>query len=167
MITVLLYRKTEQVYIIPVTQLMLFVRTAEIQMITQYQKMMKDTYKKDIAREGNKMTKSARFTAYNKYGGRCAYCGREINFKDMQVDHIDPKRRYFDPKVADSPINLNPSCRRCNHYKRAHNLEMFRHMLKTLHDRVRDIYICKVAEDYGIIKIEPWDGKFYFEKGEN
>jgi hypothetical protein len=37
-------------------------------------------------------------------------------------------------------------------------------MLKTLHDRIRQIYICKVAEDYGIIKIEEWKGKFYFEK---
>jgi len=37
-------------------------------------------------------------------------------------------------------------------------------MLKTLHKRVMDIYICKVAEDYGIIKVEPWDGKFYFER---
>jgi hypothetical protein len=29
---------------------------------------------------------------------------------------------------------------------------------------VRDIYICKVAEDYGIMEIKEWDGKFYFEK---
>lgn len=33
-------------------------------------------------------------------------------------------------------------------------------------EKVRDIYINKVAEDYGIIKIKPWDGKFYFERGE-
>jgi hypothetical protein len=39
-------------------------------------------------------------------------------------------------------------------------------MLKTLHNRVRDIYICKVAEDYGIIEVKEWGGKFYFEKGE-
>jgi 5-methylcytosine-specific restriction endonuclease McrA len=112
------------------------------------------------------MTKTERHTLYSKYGGRCAYCGRAIEYKDMQVDHIIPRRQYSDSKAADRPVNLNPSCRRCNHYKRAHNLEMFRLMLKTLHNRVWDIYICKVAEDYGIIKIESWDGKFYFEKGE-
>lgn len=36
-------------------------------------------------------------------------------------------------------------------------------MMTTLHERVRDIYICKVAERYGVICVVPWDGKFYFE----
>ena len=27
---------------------------------------------------------------YNKFDGRCAYCGQPIEFKDMQVDHIKP-----------------------------------------------------------------------------
>jgi len=111
------------------------------------------------------MTKAERLQVYNKYGGHCAYCGKAIEFKDMQVDHIEPKRMYYAyPEGADRIENLNPSCRRCNHYKRAHDLEVFRIILKTLHKRVQEQYICKVAEDYGIIKIEPWDGKFYFEK---
>jgi hypothetical protein len=78
----------------------------------------------------------------------------------MQVDHIEPQRIGG----ADDVDNENPSCRRCNHYKRAHSLETFRGMLKTLHERTQKIYICKVAEDYGIIKVTPWDGKFYFER---
>lgn len=110
------------------------------------------------------MTKAERFQVYNKYGGHCAYCGKKIEYKDMQVDHIDPQRLYADKAIADRYENLNPSCRRCNHYKRAHSLETFREMLRTLHKRMRDIYINKVAEDYGIIKIEPWDGVFYFER---
>lgn len=36
------------------------------------------------------MTKAERFQVYNKYGGHCAYCGKKIGYKDMQVDHIDP-----------------------------------------------------------------------------
>lgn len=36
--------------------------------------------------------------------------------------------------------------------------------MKTIHKRILSEYICKVAADYGIIKIEPWDGLFYFEK---
>lgn len=103
------------------------------------------------------MTKQVRQQVYNKYGGRCAYCGKEIEFKDMQVDHIFPQRM--------GGTEFNPSCRRCNHYKRVHSLEMFREMMKTLHDRIRQIYICKVAEDYGIIKVKEWDGLFFFEKG--
>jgi len=99
---------------------------------------------------------------YNKYGGRCAYCGKPIQYKDMQADHIEPQRLYVDKKVADRIENLNPSCRRCNHYKRAEPLEIFRKMLKTLHQRTQKIYINKVAEDYGIIKVEP----LYKERGE-
>lgn len=112
------------------------------------------------------MTKTKRMQVYNKYGGRCAYCGKEIEYKDMQVDHIMPQHMCIGihaPKLNDID-NLNPACRRCNHYKRGESLEHYRHALKTLHNRVRDIYICKVAEDYGVIKVKPWDGKFYFEK---
>lgn len=115
------------------------------------------------------MTKVKRRQVYDKYGGHCAYCGKAIELKDMQVDHIIPQRAYsfIDKETADRIENLNPSCRRCNHYKRARSVERFRELLLTLHSRVRDIYIGKVAEDYGIIKVEPWDGIFYFEKAGN
>ena len=33
-----------------------------------------------------------RLKIYNKYGGHCAYCGREIEYKQMQVDHHFPQR---------------------------------------------------------------------------
>ena len=110
------------------------------------------------------MTKVERLQVYNKYGGHCAYCGREMEYKDMQVDHIEPQRIYTDKKIADRIENLNPSCRRCNHYKRARSIERYRELILKLHTKMRDIYLCKVAENYGIINIEPWDGKFYFEK---
>jgi hypothetical protein len=86
----------------------------------------------------------------------------------MQVDHIIPQINGWNRnEYTESIKNKNPSCRRCNHYKRAHSLEMFREMLLTLHKRIRDIYICKVAEDYGIIQVQEWDGVFWFEKGED
>lgn len=113
------------------------------------------------------MNKKDRQAVYEKYSGHCAYCGEKIEYKDMQVDHIDPQRFYADKRKADRKENLNPSCRRCNHYKRAWDLEKFRTLIKTLHERIRDIYICKVAENYGIITVREWDGKFYFEKGKS
>ncbi len=106
------------------------------------------------------MNKQIKLDVYNMYDGHCAYCGKNIDFKDMQVDHIKPKRMGG----MDDIKNFNPACRQCNHYKRAGSLVYFRSLLITLHNRVRDIYICKVAEDYRIIKVEPWDGTFYFEK---
>jgi 5-methylcytosine-specific restriction endonuclease McrA len=117
------------------------------------------------------VTKGNRVIVYNKFKGRCAYCGKPIGIKDMQVDHLVPQRGWYF-NVDNTPIreeidninNLMPSCRRCNHYKRANRLETFRVMIKTLHERIRKVYINNVGEDYGIIGVKPWDGKFYFEK---
>ena len=110
------------------------------------------------------MKKQTRLEVYQKYNGHCAYCGKEIEYKNMQVDHIVPKRLHSNYHDIDNIKNLNPSCRRCNHYKRATTLERFRVLMQTMHLRIRDNYICKVAEDYGIIQVKEWDGTFYFER---
>ena len=36
--------------------------------------------------------KSDRIKAYEKYNGHCAYCGKEIEYKEMRIDHIRPHR---------------------------------------------------------------------------
>lgn len=111
------------------------------------------------------MKKEKRQTVYKKYDGHCAYCGKKIDYKDMQVDHITPLCHYGgDKNTANRMENLNPACRRCNHYKRAWTLEDFRDLMLTIHKRILKIYICKVAKDYGVINVIPWDGVFYFEK---
>ena len=98
---------------------------------------------------------------YDKYNGHCAYCGKAINIKDMQVDHILSKRNGG----TDDITNLNPSCRMCNHYKRAADIETFRNvLLGELIKKLMKIYIFRVALDYGMITINGWDKKFYFEK---
>ena len=108
------------------------------------------------------MNKSVRRAVHGKYAARCAYCGKTIEYEDMQIDHVVPRRRGGTDEID----NLNPSCRRCNHYKRAKSVEQYRNLLVSLHERVQKLYICKVAEDYGIITVKPWDGRFYFEKVE-
>ena len=85
--------------------------------------------------------------------------------EEMQIDHIFPKMlQHKYRKSINDFSNLNPSCRRCNHYKRRYLLEEFRNLLTTLHVRVKKQYITKVAIDYGIVVLEPFDGIFYFEK---
>jgi 5-methylcytosine-specific restriction endonuclease McrA len=99
-----------------------------------------------------------------KFDWHCAYCGTEINMKSMQVDHQMPKSYSNNLFGIERLNNLYPSCRRCNHYKREDELEQFRQKMKTLHERIMNIYIVKVAINFGIVKIIPFDGKFYFEK---
>ena len=108
-----------------------------------------------------------RIKVWQKYNKHCAYCGKEIEYKDMQIDHKQPIAYAPFPHDKNSEVNsfgnLMPSCRRCNHYKRAKTLEGFRRLMKTLHERIKNQYTAKVAIDYGIITVKPFDGIFYFE----
>ena len=102
---------------------------------------------------------------WNKYGRRCAYCGKKLEYKQMQVDHIIPKkwkRRGY--KNLNRMDNLNPSCARCNFYKRSRDLKGFRKLMSTLHTRLEMHFINKVGVDFGMITIKPFDGVFFFEK---
>lgn len=40
------------------------------------------------------ISKKTRLAVYEKYDGHCAYCGREIRYEDMQVDHFKPQRAW-------------------------------------------------------------------------
>ena len=122
------------------------------------------------------INKKTRQLVHQKHHGHCGYCGKEIKLKDMQVDHMNPKclrglnHVLFDGVVVDKTDdieNLMPTCRRCNHYKRGDTVESFRRSIKTLHERLERLYTHKVALDYGIVKIEPFDGVFYFEKSDS
>jgi len=121
------------------------------------------------------MKKEIRQKVYEKFGGRCAYCGFKIEYKDMQVDHLYPQRlsnlwdyteeeRAKCEELKNDFNNLMPSCRNCNHYKRADLLESFRRSMLTLTDRIRQIYIVKVAIKFGLLELKNFDGKFFFEK---
>lgn len=102
-----------------------------------------------------------RQAVYAKYDGHCAYCGKEITIKEMEVDLVIPQRYHG----TDDMDNLMPSCHTCNHYKRANSLENFRDwLLGELIDRLMKVYIFRVALRYGMITINGWDKKFYFEK---
>lgn len=66
-------------------------------------------------------------------------------------------------KDVHAEANLVPACRRCNHYKRARTPKQFRELMATLHECIESISIMKVAIDFGIAEVKPFDGKFYFE----
>ena len=95
-------------------------------------------------------SKAVRQAVYEKYDGRCAYCGQKIAYKDMQVDHFIPKRGWSESgSGSDDFFNLMPSCRMCNHYKRANSLETFRKYIQEIPRKLRQNYIYKVGVAYG------------------
>lgn len=126
------------------------------------------------------MKKEDRLKIYRKYDGHCAYCGKSIEYKDMQVDHLVPKNRgcysRWSDKAGkfvvshgdDSMENYMPSCRSCNLRKRDMSLEQFRSEItrqaKGLLNGKASFQV-KMSLAYGLIE-EHFDRQieFYFEK---
>ena len=113
--------------------------------------------------------KKVREAVYNKYDGHCAYCGKKIEYKEMQVDHLIPVQRERFNKYSEEEIesieNYFCACRRCNLYKRAHSLEVFRKYIEEIPKKLyRDSYIYKVGLDYGLVEVNEHKVKFYFEQ---
>ncbi|AKG94317.1 HNH endonuclease [Polaribacter phage P12002S] len=106
------------------------------------------------------MKKDIRQKVWKKYDCKCAYCGNDLKYDKMQVDHINAK--YLGGK--DDVNNYNPSCRECNFYKSTFTIEGFRKQIATILDRVKKPFIVRLALKYGLISFKPFDGLFYFEK---
>ena len=109
----------------------------------------------------NPISKQLRQSVYNKYNGHCAYCGCEITFKEMQVDHLNS---FYNNGENQSLDNLMPACRACNFYKSTLTVDKFRQQLGLLKQRLNNQFIYKLARKYNLIEEINKDIKFYFER---
>ena len=108
--------------------------------------------------------KDIRIALYEKYNHRCAYCGCELKYKDMQVDHITAKYKGG----VDSELNYLPACRQCNFYKSTFGIDEFRERLKNvLMPNLTGTFQFRLAEKYGLVEKHDKDIKFYFEEIES
>jgi len=115
------------------------------------------------------MNKKQRQQVYDKYNGHCAYCGKEIGYKDMQVDHIKPKQRgwVYNPNNVgtDEMDNYNPSCRSCNFRKGILTIEQFRaELTRQCEGIIKRSFQVRQSIDYGLLKVDMHPIVFYFEK---
>lgn len=115
------------------------------------------------------ISKSTRIAVYEKYGGRCAYCGCPIiDIKEMQVDHLVS---HMFNGGEDTLENYMPACEVCNRVKSAYTLEEFRkqiHRCGEIHRNRKtpiDADSDKIARYYGLTE-EDREVTFYFEKEE-
>ena len=98
---------------------------------------------------------------YQKFDGRCAYCGYEITQGQMQVDHIHPKAL----NGSDDMENLNPACHPCNNYKVTFSIEELRRQIGRQVERARRYSVnFRLAERYGLIELTGSPVVFYFER---
>lgn len=125
--------------------------------------------------------KKDRIRIHNKFNGHCAYCGDEIELKDMQIDHIIPKRNFKQSiiKKWNVPLflyhltledlnhndNLFPACRVCNNWKSTLDLELFRFELSMQIERLNERSSnYRIAKKYGLVIETKKPIHFYFEK---
>ena len=111
------------------------------------------------ARRRKSLSKNMRREIYEMYGGHCAYCGREIDIKDMQVDHVQSV--YLGGE--DERSNYRPACRSCNFYKSTMSVEGLREQLGFIAGRLEKLFIFRLALAYGLIQLTGRPVKFYFE----
>lgn len=115
--------------------------------------------------------KRVRLEVYEKCNHRCAYCGCELEYKDMQIDHIksiysnmDYKQTMTEQEMY-SIENLLPACRQCNFYKSVFTLEVFRERLQTtMIKNLRKNFGYRLAVKYGLVEEKMKPITFYFEK---
>lgn len=113
------------------------------------------------------ISKKDRLIVYQKYNGHCAYCGCELEYKNMQIDHINSVYRaeIRHQGVDECLNNYMPSCRQCNFYKSTFTLEKFRERISdTLMRNLQKNFNYRLALKYGLIKEDIKPIKFYFEE---
>ena len=116
-----------------------------------------------------KLTKVEKDAIYSKCNGHCAYCGKEITQKEMQVDHVIPMMFYAAYKAAEVDIddmpNFLPAYRSCNNYKSSLTLEKFRAAIERWPQVLqRDSVTYRNAVRFGQVSPTPKPCVFYFEK---
>lgn len=117
------------------------------------------------------LKREVREQVYAKCDGHCAYCGREITFAQMQVDHVCSQMTYtytrpdLLPKYDRHDLrNLLPACARCNRWKSTHTLEVFRREISLQIERLNNYSAnYRLAKDYGLVAENVTEVKFYFE----
>lgn len=112
------------------------------------------------------ISKHTRKLVYAKCNGHCGYCGSELEYKDMQIDHINSVRvaEWRNEDVDESIDNYMPACRQCNFYKSTMSVEAFRERLKdTMFANLKKNFNYRLALKYGLISENDAPIEFYFE----
>lgn len=113
------------------------------------------------------MTKK-RQLIFDKYNGKCAYCGCEL-LKGWHADHIEPLDRHLLTKIPNRPEkdtieNTNPSCASYNNYKHSFSLGTFRKEISQLVRRLNEKSQYKTSKRYGLVIEVDKPVVFYFEQ---
>lgn len=101
-------------------------------------------------------TKSMREKIFNKFGGRCAYCGCNLDFENFHIDHATPVSMG-----GKGGNNRMPTCPVCNLCKGPLDVEAFREKIDNIFS---DYDFGKLALIKKFYNVKRKNRLFYFEE---
>lgn len=109
--------------------------------------------------------KENRIAVYNRFGGRCSYCGVELDINKFHVDHLEPLRRGEIGYVRNHTFeNCMPSCAQCNSSKSSFPLEVWRRELELKVSRLNKYYsIYRICKSFNLVSESGNCVVFHFE----
>lgn len=138
------------------------------------------------------MDKKDRQIVFNKFGGKCAYCGCELQ-KGWHIDHMQPierkkkwikgtfvdiytKEKWVEGKWVNDGMkyperdclgNMIPACASCNINKHGMSVEDFRKQIIGFMKHLNEVSTqYKIAKRFGLIKETNYGIEFFFEATE-
>ncbi len=116
-----------------------------------------------------RLNKKQRQELFEKYDGKCSYCGCELK-KGWHADHLkpvirNPLTKRMDASFNDNYENLMPACPSCNIHKHSLSLKNFRWLIANhIVALNRDYIAYKFAKKFGLVEETGKEVEFYFEK---
>lgn len=111
------------------------------------------------------MTKRERIL--EKSGGKCWYCGTELNGR-WHADHFHPLIRIEGEPLypeLDTEENLVPSCIACNNFKSSNSIEGYRFIVnEQFENTLKNSTGLRQLNRLGLVDMEPKPVVFWFEK---
>lgn len=116
----------------------------------------------------------ARELVFNKYCGKCAFCGCDLP-KGWHIAYLVPKQTVVNQLgelevIGDNIDNFYPSCQSCNLSRiqlsyggKTMSIEQYKDVLSKAFSYLREHSDYKKALRYGLIKETNIEFKFYFE----
>lgn len=115
-----------------------------------------------------RLSKKQREQLRGKFGGKCAYCGCELDGK-WHADHVKPVLRHMNGigmvhTENDTEDNMVPACHPCNLHKHCNSLEDYRRIIG---DGRREFLVSgkgKALVRMGLVDMKSDPVVFWFEK---
>lgn len=89
-------------------------------------------------------------------GGKCFYCGCDLELGSFQVDHLKPKA-----EGGIDSFNRVPACKDCNRIKASKTIEEFRENIESYYEN--DVHVRMIDKYMGVNRKRV---KFYFEQND-